>query len=66
MSYALAEKVEYMEDTFASASSEICAPVRSYYGYSLFPGVMLVSSMHSPESLFLVATAFASFSALMG
>jgi hypothetical protein len=41
-----------MEDTFASVSSEICAPGGLYFGYSVFPGVMLVSSMHSPESLF--------------
>jgi hypothetical protein len=51
-SYALAERVEYTKDTFASASSEICAPGGLYFGYSTFPGVMLASSMHSPESLF--------------
>ncbi len=45
-SYVLAEKVEYMEDTFASASLEICAPGGSYFGYSVFPGVMLASSIH--------------------
>ncbi len=51
-SYALAERVEYTEDTFASMSSEIRAPGGSYLGYSVFPGVMLACSMHSPESLF--------------
>jgi hypothetical protein len=51
-SYVLAERVEYMEDTFASASLEICAPGESYFGYSVFPGVMLASLMHTPESLF--------------
>ena len=51
-SYILAERVEYMEDTFASASSEICTPGGSYFGYSVFPGVMLASLMHMPESLF--------------
>ncbi len=51
-SYVLAKRVEYTKDTFASASSEICAPGGSYFGYSMFPGVMLASSMHSPESLF--------------
>ncbi len=52
MCYILAERVEYTKDNFASASSETCAPGRSYFGYSVFPGVMLVSLMHSPESLF--------------
>ncbi len=66
MSYVLAERVEYTEDTFASASSEICVPGGSYFGYSVFPGVMLVSLMHSSESLFSrPATAFTSFSALI-
>jgi hypothetical protein len=51
-SYVLAERVEYMEDTFASVSLETCTPGGSYFGYSLFLGVMLASSMHSPESLF--------------
>jgi hypothetical protein len=51
-SYVLAKRVEYTEDTFASASLEICAPAGLYFGYSVFPGVMLTSSMHSPESLF--------------
>ncbi len=46
MSYVLAVRVEYTEDTFASASLEICAPGGSYFGYSLFPGFMLASSMH--------------------
>jgi hypothetical protein len=50
--YVLAERVEYTKDTFASASLETCAPGGSYFGYSVFPGVMLASSMHSPESLF--------------
>ncbi len=50
--YVLVKRVEYTEDTFASASSEICAPGGSYFGYSVFPGVMLASLMHSPESLF--------------
>ncbi len=52
ISYILAKRVEYTEDTFRSASSEICVPGGSYFGYSVFPGVMLASSMHSPESLF--------------
>ncbi len=51
-SYVLAERVEYIEDTFVSASSEICMPGGLYFGYSVFPGVMLASSMHMPESLF--------------
>ncbi len=51
-SYLLDERVEYTEDTFASVSSEICAPGGSYFGYSVFPGVMLASLMHMPESLF--------------
>jgi hypothetical protein len=54
----LAKRVEYKEDTFASASSEICALGRSYFGYSVFPGVMLASSMHSPESLFQTCNSF--------
>jgi hypothetical protein len=58
MSYALAERVEYMEDTFASLSLEICTPGRSNFGYSVFPGVMLASSMHSPESLFQTCNSF--------
>jgi hypothetical protein len=49
MSHILAERVEYMEDTFASVSSEFCAPGGSYFGYSMFPGLMLASSMHTPE-----------------
>jgi hypothetical protein len=66
ISYVLAEKVEYTKDTFASPSLEICTPGRSYFGYSMFPGVMLASLMHSPESLFSSpATAFTSFSALI-
>jgi hypothetical protein len=65
-SYVLAERAEYMEDTFASASSEFCAPGGSYFGYSVFPGVMLASSMRTPESLFSrPATTFTSFSALI-
>ncbi len=51
-SYVLAEREEYTENTFASASSEFCALGGSYFGYSMFPGVMLASSMHTPESLF--------------
>ncbi len=51
-SYILAERVEYTKDTFASASLETCTPGGLYFGYSVFPGVMLTSSMHSPESLF--------------
>ncbi len=51
-SYVLAERVEYTEDTFASGSLEFCTPGRSYFGYSMFPGVMLVSLVHTPESLF--------------
>jgi hypothetical protein len=57
-SYVLAERVEYTEDTFASASSETCAPGRLYFGYSMFPGVMLASSMHTPESLFQTCNSF--------
>ncbi len=52
ISYVLAKRVEYTKDTFASTSSEICALGRPYFGYSVFPGVMLESLMHSPESLF--------------
>jgi hypothetical protein len=52
ISYVLAERVECTKDTFASASSEICALAGLYFGYSVFPGVMLASLMHSPESLF--------------
>jgi hypothetical protein len=40
--------VDYTKDTFASASSEIRAPVGLY----VFPAVMLASLMHSLESLF--------------
>ena len=58
ISYALAKRVEYTKDTFASASSEICAPGGSYFGYSVFPGVMLASLMHSPESLFQTCNSF--------
>ncbi len=57
-SYVLAERVEYTKDTFASASSEICALGGSYFGYSVFPGVMLASSMHTPESLFQSCNSF--------
>ncbi len=57
-SYVLAERVEYTKDTFASKSSETCAPGRLYFGYSVFPGVMLTSSMHSPESLFPTCNSF--------
>ncbi len=57
-SYALAERVEYTEDTFVSVSSEICAPGGSYFRYSVFPGVMLASLMHSPESLFQTCNSF--------
>ncbi len=58
MSYVLAERVEYREDTFASASLEFCVPGGSYFGYSVFPGVMLASSMHTPESLFQTCHSF--------
>jgi hypothetical protein len=58
MSYVLAERVEYTEDTFASASSEICAPGGSYFGDSVFPGVMPASLMHTPESLFQTCNSF--------
>jgi hypothetical protein len=51
-SYILAERVEYTEDTFASASLEFCVPGKLYFGYSVFPVVMLASSMRTPESLF--------------
>jgi hypothetical protein len=50
--HLLAERVEYTEDTFESASLEFCMPGGSYFGYSMFPGAMLASSMHTPESLF--------------
>jgi hypothetical protein len=36
MSHVLAERVEYTEDTFLSASSEFCALGGSYCGYSMF------------------------------
>jgi hypothetical protein len=52
MSYILAERVENTEDIFASTSLEFCAPGGSYFGYSVFPGVMLASLMHTSESLF--------------
>jgi hypothetical protein len=58
ISYVLAKRVEYTKDTFASASLEICAPGGSYFGYSVFPGVMLASLMHSPESLFQTCNSF--------
>jgi hypothetical protein len=64
-SYVLAERVGYTEDTFASASLETCVPSRSYFGYSVFPGVMLAISMHMPESLFQTCNSFTSFSALI-
>ncbi len=51
-SYVLAERVEYTKDTFASVSSETCTLGGLYFGYSVFPGVMLARLMHSPESLF--------------
>ncbi len=51
-SYILAGMGEYTEDTFVSMSSEFCTPDGSYFGYSVFPGVMLASLMHTPESLF--------------
>jgi hypothetical protein len=51
-SYVLAEREEYTEDTFESASSETCALGGLYFKYSVFPAVMLACSMHSPESLF--------------
>jgi hypothetical protein len=57
-SYVLAERVEYMKDTFASASSETCALGRLYFGYSMFSGVMFASLMHSPESLFQICNNF--------
>jgi hypothetical protein len=56
MLYVLAERVEHMKDTFASPSLGTCAPGGSYFGYSMFPGVMLASLMQ---------TAFTSFSALI-
>jgi hypothetical protein len=52
ISYFLAKRVEYTKDTFASASSEICALGGLYFGYSVFPCVMLASSMHSSEAPF--------------
>jgi hypothetical protein len=58
MSYVLAERVEYAEDTFASALSEICALDELYLGYSVFPGVMLASLMYTPESLFQTRNSF--------
>jgi hypothetical protein len=56
--FILAKRVEYTEDTFASASLEICMPGGSYFGYSVFPGVMLACLMHSPESLFQTCNSF--------
>jgi hypothetical protein len=35
--------VEYTKATFASASLETCTPGGPYFGYSVFPGVTLVS-----------------------
>jgi hypothetical protein len=58
ISHVLAKRVEYRKDTFASASSEIYAPGGSYFGYSVFPGVVLASLMHSPESLFQTCNSF--------
>ncbi len=52
MPYVLTDRKEYAKDTFASMSQEFCAPGRSCFGYFVFPGVMLASSMHSPKSLF--------------
>jgi hypothetical protein len=40
-----------MEDAFASTSLEFCTPGGSYFGYSVFPGVMLAILSHTPESL---------------
>ncbi len=57
-SYVLAERVEYTDDTFASASSKTCAPGGLYFGYSVFPGVMLASLMHTPVSLFQTCNSF--------
>jgi hypothetical protein len=57
-SYVLAERVGYMEDTFVSASLETCVPGESYFWYSVFPGVMLASLMHTPESLFQTCNSF--------
>ncbi len=57
-SYILAEREKYTEDTFASMSLEFCMLGRSYFGYSVFPGVMLASSMHTPESLFQTCNSF--------
>ncbi len=37
---------------FASPSSKFCVPGGSCFGYSVFPGVMFASLMHSSESLF--------------
>jgi hypothetical protein len=58
MSYVLVERVEYTKDTFASASLELCAPGGLYFGYFMFPGVMLLSSMHTPESRFQTCNSF--------
>jgi hypothetical protein len=57
-SYILAERKEYTEDNFASASLEFCTPGGSYFRYSVFPGVMLVSLMYTPESLFQTCNSF--------
>jgi hypothetical protein len=66
ISYVLAERVEYTEDTFASASLEICALGGSYFRYFVFPGVMLASTMCSHQNHFSrPATAFTSSSALI-
>jgi hypothetical protein len=58
MSYILIEREEYIKDTFASASQEFCVPGGLYFRYSVFPGVMFASSMHTPESLFRTCNSF--------
>jgi hypothetical protein len=51
--YVLAERKECTKDTFCERITRILhAGWGLYFGYSVFPGVMLASLMHSPESLF--------------
>jgi hypothetical protein len=57
-SYVFAERVGYTEDTFAGASLEICVLGGLYFGYSVFSGVMLASSMHMPESFLQTCNSF--------
>jgi hypothetical protein len=53
-----------MKDTFCERVIGILH-ARVDFGYSMFPGVMLASSMHSPDHFSGPATAFTSFSTLI-